>query len=108
MKIRKLYFLLPGTNGKFACGGLWAELKAINLVRNICNAEVVTYRQREKNLLFLDDLLPNPNLQDVIFVVSWGFDIPKLVRNQQGHCRKHQSMQWPIHKARQLEDRLIA
>ncbi|EFA71679.1 conserved hypothetical protein [Raphidiopsis brookii D9] len=83
MKMRKLYFLLPGTNGKFACGGLWAELKTINLVRNICNAEVVTYRQREKNLLFLDDLLPDQNLQDVIFVVSWGFDIPKLVRKLQ-------------------------
>ncbi|EFA70405.1 hypothetical protein CRC_01041 [Cylindrospermopsis raciborskii CS-505] len=50
--MRKLYFLLPGTNGKFACGGLWAELKTISLVRNICNAEVVTYRQREKTYCF--------------------------------------------------------
>ncbi|MFM6754012.1 MAG: glycosyltransferase family 1 protein, partial [Dolichospermum sp.] len=46
--MRKLYFLVPGTDGKFACGGLWAELKTVNLAQNICSAEVVTYRQREK------------------------------------------------------------
>ncbi|TAE55058.1 MAG: glycosyltransferase [Nostocales cyanobacterium] len=78
--MRKLYFLLPGTNGKFACGGLWAELKTVQLVQNICSAEVVTYRQREKDKPFLDDLInnPNQNLDDVIFVISWGFDIAKL------------------------------
>ncbi|MFM2060688.1 MAG: hypothetical protein RLZZ507_358 [Cyanobacteriota bacterium] len=79
--MRKLYFLLPGTDGKFACGGLWAELKTFNLAQNICSAEVVTYRQKEKNKLFLDDLLQNENhenLDNVIFVISWGFDIAKL------------------------------
>jgi hypothetical protein len=78
--MRKLYFLLPGTSGKFACGGLWAELKTVNLALKICSAEVVTYRQREKDKLFLDDLLQNTtqNLDDVIFVISWGFDIAKL------------------------------
>jgi hypothetical protein len=77
--MRKLYFLLPGTDGKFACGGLWAELKTINLAKQICSAEVVTYRQREKNTLFLDDLLKEQTLDDSIFVMNWGFDIPKLI-----------------------------
>ncbi|QIR39783.1 glycosyltransferase [Tolypothrix sp. PCC 7910] len=77
--MRKLYFLLPGTDGKFACGGLWAELKTVNLVQQICSAEVVTYRQRETGKLFIDDLLKEKNLDDVIFVISWGFDIAKLV-----------------------------
>jgi glycosyltransferase involved in cell wall biosynthesis len=77
--MRKLYFLLPGTDGKFACGGLWAELKTINLAKQICSAEVVTYRQREKGTLFLDDLLKEPTLDDSIFVINWGFDIPKLI-----------------------------
>ncbi|MFB2973819.1 glycosyltransferase [Aerosakkonema sp. BLCC-F183] len=76
--MRKLYFLLPGTGKKFACGGLWAELKTYNLAKQICNAEVVTYRQREKDTLFLDDLLKEPNLDDVILAISWGFDVPKL------------------------------
>ena len=76
--MRKLYFLIPGTVGKFACGGLWAELKTLNLAKQVCEAEVVTYRQREKDTLFLDDLLNEKVLDDVIFVISWGFDVPKL------------------------------
>ena len=55
--MRKLYFLIPGTGDKFACGGLWAELKTVELARNVCITEVVTYRQREQDTLFLDDLL---------------------------------------------------
>ncbi|BAZ49703.1 group 1 glycosyl transferase [Nostoc sp. NIES-4103] len=77
--MRKLYFLLPGTDGKFACGGLWAELKTMHLAQHICSADVVTYRQRETGKLFIDDLLQEDNLDDVILVISWGFDIAKLV-----------------------------
>lgn len=75
--MRKLYFLVPGTSGKFSCGGLWAELKTLKLAQSLCSAEVATYRQREINTLFLDDLLQQ-NLEDVIFVISWGFDVAKL------------------------------
>jgi len=78
--MRKLYFLLPGTGGKFACGGLWAELKTMRLAQQLCPAEVVTYRQREKDTLFLDDLLQSPPDDEAIFVLSWGFDVPKLIR----------------------------
>jgi hypothetical protein len=77
--MRKLYFLLPGTTGRFACGGLWAELKTFQLAQKICPAEVVTYRQREADKPFLEDVLKQPNLENAIFVVSWGFDVPKLV-----------------------------
>lgn len=76
--MRKLYFLVPGTGGKFACGGLWAELKTLSLAQQVCNADIVTYRQREKDTLFLNDLLAEKNLDDVIFVISWGFDVAKL------------------------------
>ena len=80
--MRRLYFLLPGTTDKFACGGLWAELKTLELVKKVCPAEVVTYRQREKGHLWLDDLLspdnPVQSLDDVIFVMCWGFDVAKL------------------------------
>lgn len=82
--MRKLYFLLPGTSGKFACGGLWAELKTLKLAQQLCRADVVTYRQREKGTLFIDDLLEK-NLDDVIFVISWGFDIPKLIAKLKPH-----------------------
>jgi glycosyltransferase involved in cell wall biosynthesis len=83
--MRKLYFLVPGTDGKFACGGLWAELKTVALAQQICNAEVVTYRQRESGKLFLDDLLKEKNLDAVIFVISWGFDVGKLVAKLQNY-----------------------
>ncbi|MDB9374656.1 glycosyltransferase [Nodularia sphaerocarpa] len=76
--MRKLYFLVPGTHGKFACGGLWAELKTVKLAQQICSADVVTYRQRETDQLFIDDLLTEKNLDEAIFVISWGFDIAQL------------------------------
>jgi hypothetical protein len=79
--MRQLYFLLPGTSKKFACGGLWAELKTLDLAKEICPAEVVTYRQRESQTLFLDDLLQKPQmLNNAIFVMSWGFDVAKLAK----------------------------
>jgi glycosyltransferase involved in cell wall biosynthesis len=79
--MRKLYFLLPGTKGNFGGGGLWAELKILELARQICPAQIVTYRQRESDYLFLTDVLEENdlNLENCIFVVSWGFDVPKLV-----------------------------
>jgi hypothetical protein len=83
--MRKLLFLLPGTTKKFNCGGLWAELKTIEIAKQICPVEIVTYRQREPDKLFLDDLLQKPPQPDHIFVVSWGFDVPKLVARLRGY-----------------------
>lgn len=78
--MRKLLFLLPGTTQPFFAGGLTAELNTLRLAQQVCEAAVVTYRQREKDTLFLDDVLPDTAYQSCIFVVSWGFDVPKLIR----------------------------
>jgi len=78
--MRPLYFLLPGTTQTFFAGGLTAELKALGLAQQICQADVITYRQREDNTLFLDDVLASDNSHDAIFVVCWGFDVPKLIK----------------------------
>ncbi len=83
--MRHLYFLVPGTGKRFHCGGLFAELKTLRLAQQICSAEVVTYDQREPDTLFLDDLLGQPNLDQSIFVISWGFHIPRLVRRLRGY-----------------------
>ncbi|MDX2254667.1 MAG: glycosyltransferase [Pseudanabaenaceae cyanobacterium bins.39] len=87
--MRKLYFLLPGTTNKFACGGLWAELKTLELAKQVCPVAVVTYRQKEAQHLWLDDLLQGSgqpeDLDDVIFVVSWGFDAAKLAKRLQNY-----------------------
>ncbi|WP_035986158.1 glycosyltransferase [Leptolyngbya sp. KIOST-1] len=82
--MRHLYFLVPGTGKRFHCGGLFAELKTLKLAQQICPAEVVTYDQREPGTLFLDDLLQRPGLGNSIFVISWGFHIPRLVRRLRG------------------------
>ncbi|MGC1308683.1 MAG: glycosyltransferase [Phormidesmis sp.] len=78
--MRKLLFLLPGTTKQFFSGGLTAELKTLKLAKTICEATVVTYRQREKDTPFLEDVLLDKGYQDCIFVMSWGFDVPKLIR----------------------------
>ncbi|MEL6939646.1 MAG: glycosyltransferase [Cyanobacteria bacterium J06598_1] len=78
--MRKLLFLLPGTTKRFFAGGLTAELNTLKLAQQICEAEVVTYRQKEKDTLFLNDVLSDSGYRDGIFVVSWGFDVPKLLK----------------------------
>ncbi|MDJ0728988.1 MAG: glycosyltransferase [Crocosphaera sp.] len=78
--MRKLYFLVPGTGKKFACGGLFAELKTFELAKKVVLSKVVTYRQKEKEHLYLDDVLKQNNLDDIIFIISWGFDTPKLAQ----------------------------
>ena len=46
---------------------------------------MVTYRQREENHLFIDDVLQRDNLNRYIWIVSWGFDVPKLLKKL-SHC----------------------
>jgi hypothetical protein len=82
---RTLLFLLPGTTQKYFCGGLVAEMKAMKLAQQVTEAAIVTYRQREPDKLFLADLLAAGPRSNQIFVVSWGFDVPKLVQQLQGH-----------------------
>ncbi|WP_008311367.1 glycosyltransferase [Leptolyngbya sp. PCC 6406] len=87
--MRPLYFLLPGTSGRYLCGGLFAELKTLALVQQVTEAAVVTYRQREPDTLFLSDVLKRQAARDAIFVVSWGFDVPKLVARLRGRSLLH-------------------
>jgi glycosyltransferase involved in cell wall biosynthesis len=83
--MRTLYFLLPGTQGKYRCGGLFVELKTVELARQFTAVEVVTYRQREAEYRFLPDVLRQGRREDVIFVVSWGFDVGKLAARLRSH-----------------------
>jgi len=56
--------------------------------------EVVTYRQREDGRAFLPDLLRDEPLPGgasaALWIVSWGFDVPWLLRNLKGRaCAYH-------------------
>ena len=52
--------------------------------------EIVTYRQRESDYPFLNDLLrlePLPTgASKVLWIVSWGFDVPSLLRRLRGRA----------------------
>ena len=76
---------MPGTSGKFRCGGLLVELQTARLVAQLGSAEVVTYRQREPGFPFLADLLRSERSPgDALWIVSWGFDVPALLRQLKG------------------------
>ena len=82
--MRPLYFLVPGTLPPFGGGGLWAELKFCQLVQQLAPAELVTYRQRESGYRFLPEVLNRELPGESVFVVSWGFDVPRLIRQLRG------------------------
>jgi hypothetical protein len=76
---------VPGTTGKFRCGGLLVELQTAGLVGSLRPTEVVTYRQREPDHPFLADVLSQePSPGAALWVVSWGFDVPALLRQLRG------------------------
>ena len=99
---------MPGTTGRFRCGGLLVELQTARLISRIAPVQVVTYRQREEEYPFLADLLHQEPLRrshrrsasgpqfaegdagsgvaDPLWIVSWGFDVPKLLRQLRGRA----------------------
>ena len=79
-------FLVPGTSRRFRCGGLSVEQQTARLVAGLCSTELVTYRERSPEHPYLDDLLKRePFQENVLWIVSWGFDVPWLIQRLQGH-----------------------
>ena len=78
--MRPIRFLLPGTTGRFRGGGLLVELQTARLTSQLTPTEVVTYRKREPDHPFLDDLLARERAPgEALWIVSWGFDVPRLL-----------------------------
>ena len=87
--MRTIRLLVPGTSGRYRCGGLLVELQTARLLSQMAPVEVVTYRQRQENHGWLDDLLRAEPLQSrtaqaSLWIVSWGFDVPRLLRRLKG------------------------
>ena len=86
--MRPVRFLVPGTTGRFRCGGLLVELQTARLLSAIAPVQVVTYRQREADHPFLADLLrdepPGLGADQPLWIVSWGFEVPGQLRQLRG------------------------
>jgi hypothetical protein len=65
---------------------LLVELQSARLCAELApSVEVVTYRQREPGHLFLADLLQQEATPgEALWIVSWGFDVPALLRQLRG------------------------
>ena len=55
--VRRVFFLVPGTTNRYRCGGLSVALHTARLVNRFLPTDLVTYRQRQDDYPFLDDLL---------------------------------------------------
>jgi len=87
--LRSLRFLVPGTSGRYRCGGLLVEQQTARLLSELVPTELVTYRQREPGLPFLADLLRaeprgSAAANRALWIVSWGFDVPRQLRALRG------------------------
>ena len=73
--------LVPGTGSGFRCGGLSVALQTARLLGSLRPTSVVTYRQRNSENPYLFDLLESelPS-KEILWLISWGFDIPFLLR----------------------------
>ena len=73
---------MPGTSGRYRCGGLLVEQQTARLLAELVPTQLVTYRQREPGLPYLGDLLRaeplgSPAATASLWIVSWGFDVPR-------------------------------
>ena len=77
--------LVPGTGTRFRCGGLSVALQTARLLSTLRHTEVVTYRERTDRHPFLDDLLRNESGPGpALWIVSWGFDVPRSLERLRG------------------------
>ena len=88
--MRNVRVLVPGTTGRFRCGGLLVELQTARLLSQLVPVQVVTYRQREAAHPYLADLLRQEpagcGADQPLWLVSWGFDVPRLLRHLRGRA----------------------
>jgi len=83
---------VPGTGTRFRCGGLSVALQTARLLGRLRPTEVVTYRQRQADHAFLDDLLQSEaSPGDSLWLVSWGFDVPALLKRLRGRPAVYQA-----------------
>ena len=77
--------LVPGIGTRFRCGGLNVALQTARLLSTLLPTEVVTYRERSEQHPFLNDLIRDESAPgQALWVVSWGFDVPRSLARLRG------------------------
>lgn len=75
--MRKIYFLFPGMN--LNVGGHLAQVKLLEVAKNLCPAEAVTYETQEEGTRFLNSILEQDDTRNAIFFIHWGPHVPDLI-----------------------------
>ena len=84
--------LVPGTGPRFRCGGLSVALQTARLLSQLRPTEVVTYRVREPSHHFLGDILDREDAPgEALWLVSWGFHVPLLLKRLRGRRALYQA-----------------
>ena len=77
--------LVPGTGSHFRCGGLSVAKQTVRLLSALRPATLVTYRERSVQHPFIEDFLKEEPVDDEsLWIVSWGFDVPQLLKRLRG------------------------
>ena len=85
VRFNSIRVLVPGTGTRFRCGGLRVALQTARLLSTLRPTQVVTYRERSDEHPFLDDLLRAESApSDALWIVSWGFDVPRSLERLRG------------------------
>jgi hypothetical protein len=90
--IDSIRVLVPGTGPRFRCGGLSVALQTARLLGRLRPTELVTYRAREAEHFFLDDVLAQEaSPGNALWLVSWGFDVPATLKKLRGRPALYQA-----------------
>ena len=81
MFFESIRVLVPGTSSRFRCGGLSVAKQTARLLAELKPTTLVTYKERNDKYPFLEDLLKEEFVdKGSLWIISWGFDIPKLLK----------------------------
>ena len=85
MFFESIRVLVPGTSSRFRCGGLSVAKQTARLLAELKPTTLVTYKERNDKYPFLEDLLKEEFVEKgSLWIISWGFDIPKLLKRLRG------------------------
>ena len=84
-KFTDVRILVPGTGPHFRCGGLSVAKQTVRLLEELIPTTLVTYRARSIHCQFIKDLLKEDPIDDnSLWIISWGFDVPRLMKRLRG------------------------